>query len=208
MKEFIKKNLALISAFLLPIILIVVVAVVSYLPSLFISTNYDFIYATCTKGTDYYPYDCNKYLNEKYSIRDNKLILTQTSITTTTTTIATTIHYEKNSVPPRTVSGAEQYNDRIFLHNTKNNESREITLEEAKGLTLNSLLTSPDGITISSNYGYRGGDFIIFSGGRTTYSYYLSKGKGKSKLNLINNNDQNYYQNNFKFLGWVLPGKN
>jgi hypothetical protein len=200
MTEFIKKNLALISAFLLPIILIVIVAVVSYLPSLFVSTSYNFIYATCTKGTDYYPYDCNKYLNEKYSIRESKLIVTQTS--------TTTIYYDKNSVPPKAVSGTEQYNDRIFLHDTKKNESREITLEEAKGLTLNSLLTSPDGITVSSNYGYGGGDFFIFGGGRTTYGYYLSKGKGKSKLNLIDNGDRYYYQNNFKFLGWILPGRN
>ena len=96
----------------------------------------------------------------------------------------------------------------VFLHDTKKNESREITLAEAQMLTLNNLLTSPDGVTVSSNYSYNGGDFFPFSGGRSSYGYYLTQGKSKSKINLINSTDQYYYQNNFQFIGWVLPGRN
>jgi len=92
------------------------------------------------------------------------------------------------------------------LHDTLKNESREITIEEAKLLTLNNLLTSPDGATISNNYN-SGSDLFIFGGSRSSYGYFLSKGNGKLKLNLINSNDRYYYQNNFKFIGWVLPGR-
>ena len=37
--------------------------------------------------------------------------------------------------------------------------------------------------------------------------YYIVKGKGKDRLNLINDTDRYYYRNNFQFIGWVLPGR-
>lgn len=200
MKEFIKKNFAVLLAFLLPILLIVIVALSTYLPSLFISTNYNFIYTSCTDGKNYYyPYYCDNYLQKRYSIKEGKLIINPVDLT---------IDSNKDGRPDFTEKNAEAA--RIFLHDTKKNESREISLEEAKVLTLNSLLTSPDGVTVSSNSSYGGGgDFLfLFGGGRSSYGYYLMKGKGKSKLNLINDSDQYYYQNNFQFLGWVLPGRN
>ena len=100
----------------------------------------------------------------------------------------------------------ENYTARIFLHNTKKNESREITIQEAQTYTLNSLLTSPDGVTVSGSYDRRA-DFLIFNSG-SSYDYYLTKGKSKDKLNLINSGQRYSYQNNFQFIGWILPGRN
>ncbi len=196
MKEFIKKNFAILLAFLLPILLIVIVALTTYLPSLFISTHYNFIYTSCTDGRDYYPYYCNNYLQKRYSVVDNKLVLNNVDLT-------------QDANKDGVVDFKQNYTSRIFLHDTEKNESREISLEEAKMLKLSDLLTSPDGVTVSSDYSYNsGGDFFLFGGGRSTHGYYLMQGKSKSKLNLINNSDQYYYQNNFQFLGWVLPGRN
>ena len=101
----------------------------------------------------------------------------------------------------------ENYTARIFLHNTKKNESREITLEEAQTLTLNGLLTSPDGVTVSSNYD-RGADFFFLFDGGSSYGYYLTKGKSRRRINLINRNERYYYRDNFQFIGWVLPARN
>lgn len=195
MKEFIKKNFAILLAFLLPVLLIIIVAISTYLPSLFISTDYNFIYTSCADGRDYYPYNCNNYLQKRYSVADNKLVLNDVDLFQ---------DLNKDGV----ADFKQGYGARIFLHDTKKNESREITLAEAQALTLNNILTSPDGVTVSSNYSYNGGGFFIFDGGRSTFGYYLTKGKGKSKLNLINTSDQYYYQNNFQFIGWVLPGRN
>ena len=196
MKEFIKKNFVILLAFLLPIILIVIVALSTYLPSLFISTDYNFVYTSCTDGREYYyPYYCENYLQKRYSVVENKLVLNDVDLT-------------QDSNKDGVADFKQNYTARIFLHDTKKNESREISLAEAQMLTLNNLLTSPDSVTVSSNYSYNGGDFFPFGGGRSSYGYYLTKGKSKSKLNLINNNDQYYYQNNFQFLGWVLPGRN
>jgi len=195
--EFLKKNFALLLAFILPIALIAVVAVSAYLPSLFLSTNYNFIYTSCTDGTNYYySYNCENYLQKRYSVVDNKLVVNE---------IDPNLDLDNDTIPDI----KESYTDRIFLHDTKKNESREITLEEANALTLNSLLTSPDGVTVSSRYDRGGGDFFfIFGGGSSSHGYYLTKGKSRDKLNLINSADQYYYQNNFQFVGWVSPGRN
>jgi hypothetical protein len=200
MKEFIKKNFAILLAFLLPILLIIIVALTTYLPSLFISTSYNFVYTVCTDGTNYNPpYYCNDYLQKRYSVVDGKLVVNP---------VTPTQDSNKNAVPGIVDIGSK-YNARIFLHDTKTNESREITPEDAKAMTLSGLLTSPDGVTVSSNYSNRGGDFFFpFGGGYSSYGYYLTKGKSKTKLDLINNSDQYYYQNNFQFIGWVLPGRN
>lgn len=188
MNDFLRKNFALLLAFLLPIGLITAVALSMYLPSLFLSTDYDFVYTACTNGRNYYPYRCDSYLKDRYAVEEGKLVQV---------TVETAENLD------------EQYVDRIFLHDTKKNESREITLEEAQTLTLNDLLTSPDGITVSSSYDRRGGDvFFLFGGGTSTYGYYLTKGSSKSKINLINTDDRYYYRDNFRFIGWVLPSRN
>jgi len=193
-KEFLKRNFAIVLAFALPIALIAVIALGTYLPSLFLSTDYNFIYSSCTEGANYYPYYCNHYLEKYFSVMNGKLVVNA---------IDPAQDSDKDGIPDI----RENYTARIFLHNTAKNESREITREEARMLTLNGLLTSPDGVTVSSNYD-RGANFFPFFDGGSSYGYYLTKGKSHRKLNLINRDDRYYYQNNFQFIGWVLPGRN
>ena len=196
MKEFFKKNFAIVLAFALPIALIAIIALNTYLPSLFLSTNYNFIYSSCAEGTNYHPYYCNDYLQKRYSAVNGKLVVNA---------VDPTQDSDEDGIPDIN----ENYIARVFLHDTKKNESREITLEEAQTLSLNGLLTSPDGVAVSSYYGKGGNNFFfIFGGGSSSYGYYLTKGKSRSKLNLINHDNWNYYPDNFQFIGWVLPGRN
>lgn len=200
--EFIKKNFVILLAFTLPVALIVIVALSTYLPSLFISTDYNFVYTQCTEGANYYSYRCDNYSEKRYFVVNGKLAVNTIVVASTTTP---TKDSNKDGIPYI----IENYTVRFFLHDTKKNESREITLEEAKTLTLNNLLTSPDGITISSGYdNNRNNLFFIFGGGGSSYGHYLTKGKSRRKLNLINDGERYYYNNNFQFLGWVLPGRN
>ncbi|MCP3681855.1 MAG: hypothetical protein GY861_04120, partial [bacterium] len=173
-------------------VLIVVVALSVYLPALFLSTSYNFIYTSCD-SPDRYSYRCGNYLQQIYSVKDGELIVNS-------------IDPEQDSDNDGVLDINEGYNARIFLHNTEKNESREITLKEAQTLKLDNLLTSPDGITFTDRYD-KGGDILLFDGG-SNYGHYLTKGNSKVKLNLINNDDRYYYQNNFQFLGWILPGRN
>lgn len=194
MKEFLKQNLTLVLAFLLPILLIATIALSTYLPSLLLSTNYNFIYATCANNTGYYEYNCNKYLQNRYTVVNGKLLVNDTPFV---------IDSNNDNILDKELD----FNSRIFVHDTKKNESREITQEEAVGLTLNNLLTSPDGVSVSSDYS-RGAEFLFIFDGGSSYGYYLMKGNSKSKLNLINGEDNYYHRNNFQFIGWVTPGRN
>lgn len=194
--NFIKKNFALILAFGLPLVLILVVALSTYLPSLFLSTSYNFIYSACTDGTNYYRNSCDNYLEKRYSVVGTRLVVHPVDLSQ---------DLDNDGTP----DFDEKYTERIFLHDTKKNESREISLAEAQAMTFNSLLTSPDGVTVSGHYDGSGGDFFfIFDGGSSSYGYYLTKGNSRDKLNLINNSNHYYYRNNFHFIGWVLPGRN
>ncbi len=195
--EFLKKNFVILLAFTLPIMLIAVVALISYLPSTLLSTDYNFVYISCVDGTSYnYLFNCDNYLQKHYSIIGNKLVVNN---------VEPTLDLDNE----KTSDINENYNARFFLHDTAKNESREIALEEVQTLTLNSLMTSPDGVTVSRHYGRNGSDFFfLFGGGSSSDGYYLTKGKSRNKLNLISNTDQLYYQNIFQFVGWVLPGRN
>ncbi|MFZ2151667.1 MAG: hypothetical protein WAV09_01000 [Minisyncoccia bacterium] len=193
MKQFLKQNFAILLAFILPLVLIAGVALSVYLPSMSLSTKYNFVYSSCFGGTDYYSYQCDRYLQGRYSVVNGKIVLNPLNPNQDS---------DKNGI----LDINETYTARLFLHDTEKNESKEITLEEGQTLTLNGLLTSPDGVTVSNHYN-NGGDFFIFGGGSSSYGYYLTKGKAKTKLELISN-DRYYYQNNFRFIGWVLPGRN
>jgi len=192
MKEFFKKNFVLILAFTLPIVLIAILALYTYLPSLAVSTDYNFVYSVCTDGT--YFYQCNQYLQQRYSVVNNKLVVND---------IDPAQDSDNDGVPDVN----ENHTTRLFLHNTAKNESREITLTQAQALNLEGLLTSPDGVTVSGHYD-RGSEFVfLFDRNSSYYGYYLTKGNKRSKLNLVHHDDRYYYRNNFHFIGWVLPNR-
>jgi hypothetical protein len=193
MKDFIQKHLMVLIAFSLPVLLIIGVAVNALIPSLWLTTNYNFIYAACSDDGNYYYYDCNDYLKEQFSVVDGKLFINDVTA--------------KDRNNDGEIDTQENYTARLFLHNTDTNETREITPEEARTYTLNELITSPDGVTVSSHYD-RGADlFLVFDSG-SSYGYYLTKGNSKRRLHLFNADDRYYYQNNFEFIGWIMPPKN
>ncbi|PJE50920.1 MAG: hypothetical protein COV29_01410 [Candidatus Yanofskybacteria bacterium CG10_big_fil_rev_8_21_14_0_10_36_16] len=186
MKEFFKKNLTLILAFALPVGLIITVTIISYSPPA--TTEYDFVYSYCTEGINNYPYYCEGYLGKIYSVENDKLSINPVN--------------PKQDSDYNGVPDIQQYTPHIFIHDTKNNESREISLEEARSLKLSGFLTSPDGVTITSGY-YDRGIFPFYNG--SSYDFYIIKDKKRSKLNLFNQN--NLYRENFNFIGWVLSNQ-
>lgn len=178
MKNFIKNNTSLVIAFVLPLLLVFVVTFSTYLPSLLISTEYNFLYATCMPNSSTYSYACDTTDQPKYTVTDKKINIVNTKSVNTNTS-------------------------RIFLHNTKSNTSREITYDEAKQLTLDEKLTSPDGVSITDHY-QSGVNVFPFFNSNSSYGYYLTSGAHKRKLNLISETSSYYYRRNFQFIGWII----
>jgi hypothetical protein len=190
MNKDLQKNLPVIIAFVLPLILILGVVLSAYVPALFLKTDYNFVYASCADNT--YDYDCYNNIAKRFSIKNGQLVLN--TLTPKENTSFTTEDLN-NDFPAR-----------IYLHNTKDNESREITIEEAQSLQLNGLSTSPDGVSVGQRSNNRIEVFPLFYSSRNN-SWYLRKGGKSKKLHLPDTNNTNYYSFNYHFIGWVLPGR-
>ena len=191
MRDFFKRNGILVVAFALPALLLAGVAASVYFPSRNLAAKFDFVYASCGQSAGNY-YQCGLWLQKRYAVTDGKIAVVP---------VAPASDADKNGVP----DVQEDYAARLFYHDTLADESREITLADAQKLQLSGLLASPDGLTVTGQY-RGGGDFFPFSSRGSSYGYYLAKGNVRRRLN-INNADPYAYDGNFRFLGWVLPGR-
>ena len=194
-----KKHLTLIIGIALPVIIIAIVAVSVYLPSKFLKTDYNFVYATCGDGSSTYYYSdyryyCDRgYLDVRYSVEDGKLVYNAPKAGA---------DLNKNGVEDKD----EKVTVRFFLHDTLKDESKEITFEDAQKFDYSGLLTSPDGVAVTSGYESNPDVFPFFYSGGSQYKYYLTKGSKKKEVNMVLGTE-GYYSGGFKFVGWVLPGR-
>ena len=177
-------------AFLLPLMFIVIVFLSSYVPSIRLSTDYNFVYATCSEGIRPYYYNCSNYLNAKYAVENGTL---------QELPIPPELDSDNDDIPDIN----ENYRTRLFIHNTELDESREITLDEARQLNLRDLITSPDGVAVEWESSRRNG-FFLFYNGSSNNGYYLTKGNAHKRLSLINDSDRSYYRDDFEFIGWII----
>ena len=181
----------MIFAFALPVLLIIGIAVSVYWPFQRVTTDYDFIYATCDRYNYSHPttYSCFDFLNS-YKVENNKLTILELPLPPTNRPAIVDRPY----IMPIA---------RLFLHDSESNEGREITLAEVQTLKLSGLITSPDGVSVSNKYD-RGADFFPFFDGGSSYGYYLIKGGKKQRLNLLGDNNNYYGNDNFRFIGWII----
>lgn len=191
MNENQKRGLLLAVAFLLPLVFVMVVFVSTYIPSRTLSTDYNFVYAICSEGRAPYSYYCSNHLHNLYTIENGRL---------TENEIPADLDSDNDGVIDRN----ENYRTRLFLHNNTSNSSEEISLTQAQRLTLDDRLTSPDGVAVEWQY-TSGGNFFPFVRYSSNYGYFLTRGNASKEIDLVNESPRSYYQNDFMFLGWVIP---
>jgi hypothetical protein len=174
-----KKNLPLIIGISLPVIFIIVISVVIFTPSFFIKPQYNFIYST---ESPYYSYD-QGYKNT-YIVENNHIATQALPVPTDNR-----IYAYKGDSPT------------LYLYDVKNNSSHQITLDEAKNYFLDPGPSSPDGYIVRYEYSHNG-IFELFGSNQNGSGYFIEKNNGKKELPGLMNSDQ-YYQGNFKLIGWV-----
>ncbi len=89
----------------------------------------------------------------------------------------------------------------LYVHDMTTNESRRVTVEEAKKLTLDPSQISPDGFELVQG-GSRGG-FLFYSGNADYNAQYL-RGHGVSKRMNVKTEGQRSY-GSIRFIGWIIP---
>lgn len=183
------QNLLLGIAFALPLVFILAALAVSTLPAATLAPQFSFVYASCSQGRPPYYYNCGNYLKNRYAVENARL---------QELPIPDTLDSDDG-----VLDSDENYETRLFLHDTELNQSRELSLSEARALTLDKKITAPDGIAMEWKYS-RGGNFFPFFDGPSRYGYYLTRGNVRDRLNLVGDNERSYYQDDLLFLGWVV----
>lgn len=194
MKQSLKQHGIVIIAFLLPVVFVAGVVLFTYIPNAFVSSNYNFIYSFCYTGDDFYSRGCEAFSRDYLIVSDGRLVENLSAL--------------RQDVDNDGIRNEdENYDVRVFLHDTQTNRSKEISLEEAKTYSLDSLVTSPDGYNVGLIKDSNSSSFL-FPFHTPSRDYYLKKGNAKKKLDLVINSNSYYPYETFRFLGWVLPEEN
>jgi hypothetical protein len=177
------KNLPLIVGIALPILFIVIISVIIFVPQMYIQPKYDFIYV------DENPPYTDMPESSTYQVVDQYVVEQSASSTS-----ASTSDMIKKKNP---------YGSTLYLYDVKTNTSRVLTYEQARSYKLNPNPTSPDGYIVKYEYGNDGVMDIFGNGSRDTSGYYVENDSGMKKLTGLVYNNMYYYRAYFRFLGWV-----
>ncbi|MCL5774812.1 MAG: hypothetical protein M1333_01205 [Patescibacteria group bacterium] len=174
---FTKKNLPLLVALAIPLLMILGVAAAVYLPGLGKKPTYNFLYLSGSGVT--YP----GYADYYFSVENGKLI--------------------KQAMPPDSSLSIYYKNQardqRLFVYDAESDTSKEVGFEEAQKYTLDSANQSPDGYQVSR--GTYSGGFLFFDG-RSDYEHWYLRGHNRSRQLNLKLVGANTYDN-FRFLGWI-----
>lgn len=172
-------HLPLIIGISIPILFIIVISAIIFVPNFSIKPAHNFLYTTLGEE-NYYGY--NQIYRNTYTIENERLALRPGILQEKQT--------YKADLPP------------LYLYDVKTNSSHQVTYEDKKNLALDPGPTSPDGYSIAWEYNHDGIFELFGSDGRKN-GYFIKKGSGKKQLTGLSSTNGYYYQGNFKLIGWV-----
>jgi len=173
-----KKNLPLIVGIALPLLFVGILVAVVSMPPLFVNPQHDFLYTM--SGS---PYSYAVAYKNSYTLVDGEVTL------------------QPVVIPPNYNTATLQNAPILYRYEVKDGSAHTISLSDAQSLKLDPGPTSPDGYTVSYNYG-NNGIFGLFGGNTSDNGYYISNGHSSKKLTSLTTSD--YYSGaNFQLIGWV-----
>lgn len=175
-----KKHLPLIIGIALPIVFIIIISLVIWLPSLSIQPAHNFIYSA--EGPSYGNY--GPYRNS-YKVVSGRLTLVPHQV-------QKGVNYEYKADAPT-----------LFLYDVKNNTVHQIEFAEAERYILDPGPSSPDGYIVSYNYNHDG-IFELFGSNNSNSGYTISKGNARRPLVGLQSGRYGYGSlSDFQFIGWI-----
>lgn len=179
-------NISLIVGLAIPVVMILAIAAAVLLPGRSLNPTTDFVYAIGS-----YPFYITRsgdtVTQHDLSIRDAKL--------TESTQTSQAAGYPSDAF-------VREAAPRFFLHNTKEDTNKELSLEEVKNLSLSGERKSPDGFTVSFGRRSYGVFPFFFDSGSDMEHAYLSNQTASKEISIVTDNAQDMYQ--FQLVGWVL----
>lgn len=198
MIKFLKDNLLVIVALLVPIAFVFILFVLAGLPNK-AKTNYNFVYYLPSASD--YSSQPGVFPNYKIDPDTSKFV------------IDTSNYYPDNSpslkgstapVTDNTNSTVTYYKVKYYIYNTSDDTSREITDTEFNNLTAISTTTSPDGYYIDPTYSNSGPFTGLFYSDPNGSSLYLRSDTISKELNIkFMMYGYNSVSSVFHLIGWI-----
>lgn len=170
------RNLPLVLGIALPLVFILVVLLMAYIPQRALHPAHDFLYTSNTQ-----PY-LHAYKNA-YHVEKGKLALEP--VETNTDMKGVTV----DAMPP------------LYRYDVQTGVVTEVSYEAAQSLTLTSGPTSPDGYFVDYRYN-SSGLFDLFGGDGNSSGYYLTKGGAGKALPALSASGYRY-NDAVQVIGWV-----
>lgn len=181
-----KEQLPLIIGLTIPVLLVVVLAAIIYVPRLYVTPQFDFVYATGS-----YPVwiDPATKTRIEYRVVNDRLTKKVTPVAVESDPDKRDYYGVSETTPPD-----------FYRYDVSENVNKVLSEEEALGLLLNPAKMAPDGFEV----GYGQTNENIFEsvfGGRDYSQQVLTKGSVGIPLNLVG--ESNRYYGEFNFIGWL-----
>ena len=171
-----KKHLPIIVGIALPIVFIIIISLVIYVPTFFIKPEHNFIYTTTNNGI----YGQNS-IKQTYTVKNGSLV------------------QERVQLPSDRFSYSSD--EILYMYDVKSDTSHQVSFDDVKDLAFDPGPSSPDGYLVRYEYNSEG-IFDLFGGNRGNSGYFIEKGNSRKKLNVLSNSGY-AYEGNIKFIGWV-----
>lgn len=193
-KETLKENLPAIIAIGLPVLLVLVIALLTILPSFGPKPGYDFLFLKESTRSYYEGSACIVYQNY-YEVKDGKIERKPYTVSV----------FDKREVaePCYGFSNIIQKEaPQIYVYSTKNDTVQSVSLESVQAIPIRGEITSPDGFGVSKRIVQRG-IFELF--GNDSGGVYLTKKNRYTRISIDDISTLSYYDRNFTLLGWIDP---
>ncbi len=167
------KNFPLIIGIAVPVVFIIIMMAIVYLPKLSINPEHNFIY---TVNNAY-----NQYRNS-YRVENGSIVIYANPISTYSS--------YKGDYPE------------LYIYDIEKNTSKMISQSEASKLGLEPGPSSPDGYNVGYSRGSYG-LIDIFGGGQSDSGFYIEKDGARKKLSGLGIGQSSYYYSNIEVIGWI-----
>lgn len=187
--------------FAMPAVLFLAVLTIFYVPQLFASPQYDFVYAVCKEGS------CSKI----YTIGENGKLMRTLDVDKAIEKMQLRSSRAGEQAPGGVSIdmyrlGQEDDSVEFYRYKQKNGTSERLTMAEVNQLGLKIGEESPDGYRLHERRDGDSGGVFVFYGSSLDRAWRLQK-DWLYKTVSLGGNRLGYYANEIKVVGWVNDGK-
>lgn len=197
-----KENIPFYVAIGAPILLVLIIGALSYMPKVFSKSDYNFLYSENSANNQYAfrGNDCIVYEKYYQISADGSISLRDFYIAESGEEDPEIVRMKACGGQPMVFRSAPD----LYVFDFETNTSRKIAVDQLPDIKILDINTSPDGYRVSTRYS-SGSLLDIFGGSDNRSGVFLIKnGNPVRRIETETSTNESYYsENDFRFIGWV-----